>query len=55
MQLISLTAFRSLGTVTGVIALLLSVSVSASVPLAAQDRAPQVPADSVLALPELRV
>ena len=55
MQLISLTAFRSLGTVTGVIALLLSVSVSAPVPLAAQDRAPQVPADSVVALPELRV
>ena len=37
------------------IALLLSVSVSAPVPLAAQDRAPQVPADSVVALPELRV
>ena len=40
-----------MGTITGAIALILSVFA----PLAAQDRAPQVPADSVLQLPELRV
>ena len=40
-----------MGTITGAIALILGVVV----PLAAQDRVPQVPADSVLQLPELRV
>ena len=45
------TAFRSFGTIAGAIALVLGVFA----PLAAQDAAPQVPVDSVLPLPELRV
>ena len=45
------TAFRSFGTIAGAIALVLGVFA----PLAAQDGAPQVPVDSVLQLPELRV
>ena len=45
------TAFRSFGTIAGAIALVLGVFA----PLAAQDGAPQVPVDSVLPLPELRV
>ena len=49
------TAFRPLGTVTGAIALVLGVFIlGVFAPLAAQD-APQVPADSVLPLPELTV
>ena len=42
---------NSLGTITGVITLVLGVSA----PLAAQDRTPPVPADSVLPLPGLTV
>ena len=45
------TALRSFGTIAGAIALVLGVFA----PLAAQDGAPQVPVDSVLRLPELRV
>ena len=45
------TALRSFGTIAGAIALVLGVFA----PLAAQDGAPQVPVDSVLPLPELRV
>ena len=45
------TTLRSFGTIAGAIALVLGVFV----PLAAQDGAPQVPVDSVLPLPELRV
>ena len=44
-------AMSSFGTVTGVISLALGVLA----PLAAQDRTPPVPVDSVLPLPELRV
>ena len=48
-------AFRPLGTVTGAIALVLGVFIlGVFTPLAAQD-AQQVPADSVLTLPELTV
>ena len=42
-----------MGTITGAIALILGVF--APLAVAAQDRVPQVPADSVLQLPELRV
>ena len=45
------TALRSFGTIAGAIALVLGVFA----PLAAQDGVPQVPVDSVLQLPELRV
>ena len=45
------TTLRSFGTIAGAIALVLGVFA----PLAAQDGVPQVPVDSVLQLPELRV